>query len=247
MSKNQDKFRKALCESPMGKAIGGALCDQLLTYAVPMTVPANTLMFEIDDTPKGMYLVVSGKLKLTRSGPGYREHIVHLAETNAVFGEASLYLGKHPVAATTMEDACLLLFPAEPFLETMSREPALQKYLMRVMAGWMQRLIEKIDQLTLHDGAQRVAGYLLSLLEKSPYAEYLKTVEVELPTRKKDLATMLNMNQPSLSRILRQLQDEGLIAVKGRRVNLKDMVTLRAMTRIPAMEISLVKREDLET
>jgi CRP/FNR family transcriptional regulator, dissimilatory nitrate respiration regulator len=241
------KLRSALLNSPMGRYVGQDICDKLLSFASQQSISADTQMFDLNDPSKGIYLVVDGKVKLTRSGPGYREHIVHLAEANAVFGEASLFLGKNPVAATAIEDASLLFFPAKQFLDTMSREYVLQKYLLGVMAGWMQKLIDKIDQLTLHDGAQRVAGYLVSLLDNSPYAEYVTTVQVELPTRKKDLATMLNMNQPSLSRILRQLQDEKLIDVRGRRVSLLDMDTLRAMSRLPRVKTELVKREDLET
>ena len=105
---------------------------------------------------------------------------------------------------------------------------------MQVMAGWMSQLIEKIDQLTLCDGAQRLARYLIGLHERSPYAEYVTGAQVELPTRKRDLATMLNMNQPSLSRILRQLQDEDLIEVRGRRLVLKDMEALRGLARMPS-------------
>ncbi len=41
------------------------------------------------------------------------------------------------------------------------------------------------------------------------------------------------MNQPSLSRILRQLQDQALIEVKGRRVVLKDLEALRGLARLP--------------
>jgi hypothetical protein len=46
---------------------------------------------------------------------------------------------------------------------------------------------------------------------------------------------------------LRQLQDEKLIDVRGRRVSLLDMDTLRAMSRLPRVKTELVKREDLET
>ena len=48
--------------------------------------------YQLDDKPRGIYLVLGGQLKLIRSGPAYREHIVHLAERNAVFGEAAIFL-----------------------------------------------------------------------------------------------------------------------------------------------------------
>jgi CRP/FNR family transcriptional regulator len=135
----------------------------------------------------------------------------------------------------TLKPTRLLRFPREPFLEVMGRHPVLMRYLLDIMAHWLRQLIEKIDELTLCDGAQRLARYLMGLHAKSQYSDYVTSAQVELPTRKRDLATMLNMNQPSLSRILRQFQDEGLVEVSGRRLVLKDLDALRVMARLPKL------------
>lgn len=222
-----------LADSPFGRKVGPEICAALLEMAAPLVCAAGATLFEEGDRPQGVFFVCDGQVKLIRSGPGYREHIVHLAERQAVFGEASLFMASHPVTAIALKPSTLLCFPREPFLAYMSRQPVLQGYVLEVMAGWMQQLIEKIDELTLCDGAQRLARYLVGLHEKSPYAGYVTAAQVELPTRKRDLATMLNMNQPSLSRILRQLQDQTLIEVKGRRVVLKDLEALRGLARLP--------------
>lgn len=227
------KCAEHLADSPFGRKVGPEICAALLEMAVPVACAAGATLFEEGDQPLGVYFVCDGQVKLIRSGPGYREHIVHLAERQAVFGEASLFMASHPVTAVALKPSVLLRFSRAPFLAYMSRQPVLQGYVLEVMAGWMQQLIEKIDELTLCDGAQRLARYLVGLHEKSPYAGFVTAAQVELPTRKRDLATMLNMNQPSLSRILRQLQDQSLIEVKGRRVVLKDLEALRGLARLP--------------
>jgi len=229
--------------SHFGKRVGEPICRELLEVVERLSCPAGESIYEEGDQPEGLYLVLSGQLKLIRSGPGYKEHIVHLAERYSMFGEAALFLPAHPVTCTALEDAEVAFLPREPFLEIMDRHPALQRYIFEVMALWMQLLVEKIDQLTLCDGAQRLAHYLVDLHEKSPYADYVTSAQVELPTRKRDLATMLNMNQPSLSRILRQFQDEELIEVRGRRLVLKDLDALRAMTRLPRMHGGVVRKD----
>lgn len=229
--------------SRLGKRVGEPICRELMGVVERLSCPAGESLYEEGDHPEGLYLVLGGQLKLIRSGPGYKEHIVHLAERYSMFGEAALFLPAHPVTCTALEDSEVAFLPREPFLEVMDRNPALQRYIFEVMALWMQLLVEKIDQLTLCDGAQRLAHYLVDLHEKSPYADYVTSAQVELPTRKRDLATMLNMNQPSLSRILRQFQDEALIEVRGRRLVLKDLEALRAMTRLPRMHGGVV-RED---
>ena len=71
----------------------------------------------------------------------------------------------------------------------MASQPVLQGYVLEIMASWLEQLIEKIDELTLCDGAQRLARYLVGLHEKNPYAGFVTAAQVELPTRKRDLAT----------------------------------------------------------
>ncbi len=222
-----------LIDSPFGGKVGPEICRALLEMAETIDCEAGATLFEEGDPPQGVYFVCEGQVKLIRSGPGYREHIVHLAERQAVFGEASLFMASHPVTAVALKPSTLLRFSRAPFLDYMARRPVLQGYVLEIMACWLAQLIEKIDELTLCDGAQRLARYLVGLHEKSPYAGFVTAAQVELPTRKRDLATMLNMNQPSLSRILRQLQDQTLIEVKGRRVVLKDLEALRGLARLP--------------
>jgi len=225
-----------MMSSPFGQRMGPDICEAMLASAEILDVQAGNLAIEQGDTPRGLYMVVEGQCKLIRSGPGYREHIVHLAEPRAMFGEAALFLEGHPVATVALKDTRLLLFRREPFLKIMQDHPVLQMYTMQVMAAWISKLVEKIDELTLCDGAQRLARYLVGLHERSTYSEYVTGAHVDLPTRKCDLATMLNMNQPSLSRILRQLQDAELIDVQGRRVILKEMDALRGMARMPTSQ-----------
>lgn len=227
------KYTDQLPDSPFGRKVGPDICGFLLGMAEPIDLEAGATLFEEGDAPQGVYFVCAGQVKLIRSGPGYREHIVHLAERQAMFGEASLFLSNHPVTAVALKPSTLLRFPRAPFLEYMSRQPLLQGYILEIMACWLEQLIEKIDELTLCDGAQRLARYLVGLHDKNPYAGFVTAAQVELPTRKRDLATMLNMNQPSLSRILRQMQDQTLIEVKGRRVVLKDLEALRGLARLP--------------
>ncbi len=230
----KDLCIRALLDSPFGHRMGPEICEALLDCADELTIAEGEALFEAGQVPEGVYLVLEGQCKLVRSGPGYREHIVHLAEAKHMFGEGALFLDTHPVSAVALQPSRVLLFPREPFIEAMESHPTLQRYMFKVLGGWISMLIEKIDELTLCDGAQRLARYLVGLLERSPYAEFVTGAHVDLPTRKRDLATMLNMNQPSLSRILRQMQDAELIEVQGRRVVLRDLDALRGMAKLPA-------------
>lgn len=229
-----ETIAETLGNSCFGQHVGKEIVRQVAAGGRLERFPAEETIFRLGEPSAALYTVQEGQVKLVRSGPGYREHIIHLAERYHMFGEASLFLPGHPVTAVTVTPASVVVIPREHLQSVMSREPRLQAYFLEVLAAWLNELIEKIDQLTLLDGAQRLARFLLERLEdtESAGAESESPV-VQIPTRKRELATMLNLNPPSLSRILRQLQEQGLIRVRGRRIELLDRQGLRAMTRLP--------------
>ena len=66
-----------------------------------------------------------------------------------------------------------------------------------------------------------MVGYLLKeLAEEGP-------VELTLPVTKAVLASRLNLTPEHFSRILAELSNQRLIAVKGRKINIADAAALR--------------------
>ena len=71
------------------------------------------------------------------------------------------------------------------------------------MAGWVRQLAGLMEGIVLRDAASRVARYLIETGgDQEP--------KVQLPGRKRDIASHLNMTSESLSRALRHLREIGL-------------------------------------
>jgi CRP/FNR family transcriptional regulator len=221
--------------SPFGKAVGEEVCREMLHRAEKQSWPADSMVFQEGDEAAGMFFVVKGLIKLVRITPDGRENVLTFVEPTGMFAEAAIFLGKYPATAMTLADSELLLLRRRDMMELLSKHESFLNFLFGAMAHWLQRLVTKIDQLTMSDGTARVARYLLSQLEKQkPDLEY-KIPRVTLPSKKGDLATLLNMNQPSLSRIFRRLQDEKIIDVQARTIFLNDIPALSKLT-LPPLE-----------
>ena len=96
MEKTALVYRGALLKSPLGEQVGETVSEKLIAIAQPLKIKSGSTLFKIEDKPDGLYLLLSGQLKLIRSGVDFREHIVHLVEEDEVFGETAIFLGSQP-------------------------------------------------------------------------------------------------------------------------------------------------------
>lgn len=54
-----------------------------------------------------------------------------------------------------------------------------------------------------------------------------------LPTTKREVATKLNLTQETFSRVLREMAKAGIIAVRGRMIQVRDAERIQAMNSAP--------------
>jgi len=227
------EFVREVLESPVGANLGEEVCHDLLAVGVEHSYPKGTLIFQEGDEATGMYLVVRGCVKLTRYTAGGREVILHLAEAVFLIAEAAIFLGTFPATAVTQEETTVLFIHRDHVFALMERHPAFLRRVFESMARWMTRLVDKIDQLTLNDATARLARYLLEQHREKGGAAGEDPRKLRLPMKKGELAAMLNMNQATLSRTLRRLQDDKILAVSGRNVTLLNPEALRRLSLPP--------------
>jgi len=230
-----DETYQTILKSPLGKAVGEEVSHEIAAAAVRQHWPEGTMIFQEGDKAEGIFIVSKGVVKLARISPDGRENVLTFVEPPNLFAEAAIFLGRYPATAFALADTELLCLPRAQVMDLVRRHESFLNFLFSTMALWLQRLVAKIDQLTLSDATARVARYFLSELDKgTPQFDY-RVPRITLHAKKGDLATLLNISQPSLSRILRKLQDDKLIDVQARTIYLHDLDALRKLT-LPPLE-----------
>ena len=84
-------------------------------------------------------------------------------------------------------------------------------------------MITDVESYSLHSGRQRIIGYLL----RDNMERDTQSLTVTLPTSKGVIASRLNLTQEHFSRILHELQENGLITVQGRKIGIPNVEKLR--------------------
>ena len=168
----------------------------------------------------GVLAVAYGSVKLSMKNGGNEERVLRLVAAGQAFGVASALLGRpSPYAAIVLAEAKMVVMPSAPLFALLERESAFAKALVTMLAARELELCAEIGSATLRKGTARLAFYLVESAGDDD--------AVQLPFSKTVLAARLGMQKETLSRLLRSLAEDGMIAVSRRRIALLDRARLR--------------------
>ena len=190
------------------------------------TFQRNSLIFREGDPYYGLYVVISGSVKVYQLTGGGRETLLHLIRPLNTLGEIPMFLGGgYPAYASTLEESTLLCVYKEGFLSLLRDNADLS---MRMLAGLSRRLKDlrdHVEKLTAYDVRDRLARYLIDEYARSdshrPGACHAEAT-VRLGISKKLLAAQLGTIVETLSRAFKRLESEGLARIHGKTIFLPD-------------------------
>ena len=199
--------------------------DAVLAHATIRTLTQGERLFDQGDPCTHFFFVLSGIIKLCRVAPSGEEKVMDLVRQGHYFAEAVMFMGgRYPVHARALETTRLVALDNKHFLGLLQGNGDLCLRMLSTMSRRMHGMINEIDNLTLHSGAQRVIGYLL---EQLPQGMTSSSVRLSVP--KHVIASRLAIQPETLSRVLAKLRGEHLIDVHDDTIVLNDVEALRRM------------------
>lgn len=185
-------------------------------------------VFEVGTPCAEFHVAVTGQIKLFGVSPSGQEKVIELISPGQTFAEALMFTGRpYIVSAQALTDSLVLSVSKEAVLGEIDHDP---RFALRMLAGISRRLhglVQDVQAYALHSGMQRVIGYLLRdrAVEDCATGE---VVMVSLPVSKATIASRLSLTPEYFSRVLRELEEGGLIHVDGRDIHIRDAQALVA-------------------
>lgn len=179
--------------------------------------------------PAGVIVFVYGQAKLTLPRCKGEGKVIRFLGPNDSFGESAVVLDRpSAVDVVALADSMMLLLPAQPLLRLFERDAQFARNVARLLAGRCLQLVVEIEAGLRQSALQRLASYLASLAEPNGSPD---TGLVKLPTSKTAIAARLGIKKETMSRLLRELADRGLIAVARREIEVRDLPALVELAR----------------
>ena len=188
--------------------------------------PRGQLIFQKEDTATGFYVVGYGQIKLLFPSLQGKEKVLKIVGPGQSFGEAVMFLGKpHVVSAQALTDTLLLHVSKEVVFAAIDRDSTFAHKMLAGMSMRLHELVQDVEAYSLRSGTQRLIGFLIRQVGVSPVKG--GPVEFDLPASKNVIASRLNLTPETLSRILHNLIEAGLITVKGHQITVHNVERLR--------------------
>ncbi|MBM3310569.1 MAG: Crp/Fnr family transcriptional regulator [Candidatus Aminicenantes bacterium] len=195
---------------------------EILALGASKRFSAGTTLFQAGDEAKKFYYLESGAVRVFKTDEQGRELDVAWIEPGDFLGEAVVFHeGRYPFSAEAGRDTAVRVFDKAEVWRGLDRSPAAARFFIGLLARKCVLLSGRVESLGLKTVRQRLAEYLVRNCAGCPGV-------VELTLTKGELARLLGTVAETLSRTLKQLQEDGLIEVRGREIKVLDCPRLRA-------------------
>ncbi len=184
--------------------------------------PKGVYIFHMGDPAASFFYLLEGEIGLYRLSREGKEVLVSKVNGEGFIAEAAAFAdAPYPVSARAAKDSRLIRFTMESFRKGALSDPAHFELMASVMAEKCLHLAGRIDTLSIKSPKERIAEYLVA------HCKGCSGGLIDIGMKKADLAKYFGISPEALSRNLKQLADEGLIEVVGRKIRVKDCKRLK--------------------
>lgn len=206
---------------------------QVLSFSDLVHKQSDQMIFQQGMDLTHIYFVYDGAVKLGRGTLRGDEKIIEVIFAGRTFAEGVLFSGepKCPVTATALKPSVIVGIQAKPFLELLKSSSALCINMLAHLSMRLHWMVKELDNQTLHNASFRVIDYFLSQVDNDTESEF----NLKLAVPKRDIASRLSIKPETFSRALKSLEQKSLIAVKEKKIILKNVSELRSLLATEAL------------
>jgi len=185
----------------------------LRSHLHPRRFRKGTLIWREGETSGILIAIRTGRVKIYRLLSTGKSVTLFLFGPGDVFGFLPfLDGGAYPAYAQAIEDVEADVLPRSALLQALHADPSLAIALIALLGRRLREAMDLIQSLSTPGVQSRVAAALLALLAEGPASSPLV---VMLPVTAQEFAGAVGIAPETLSRALRHLEDDGILAREG--------------------------------
>lgn len=185
----------------------------------------DEVVFHRDDPAGHFFVIVAGTVKLAGADESGREVVIAILRGGDVFGELELFDDQpRSVTVTAITETQALALGREDFFEVLERNPRSMRAMLTLLARTIRDTAGRIEDLVFLDVPSRVAKSLLDL-------RGLKGSNRDIHLTQEDIAAFVGATRTSVNRVLADLEQQGIIALGRRHIEIKDQAALQRQVR----------------
>jgi len=205
-----------------------AMLERLMTTR---SVARGHVVFREGDPGDRLFVVMDGKVKISRSAADGRENLLAVLGGGEMFGELSLFdPGPRTASVSAITDSTLASLDHDDLRPLLSERPGVAVELLQALAQRLRRTNEAMADLVFTDVPGRVAKALLDLSEKFGMPEQ-DGIRVRHDLTQEELAQLVGASRETVNKALSEFAHRGWLRIEGRSVLLLDSERLTRRAR----------------
>ena len=187
---------------------------------------AGTTIFHEGDPGDSIYVVVDGRIRMSRLSGSGTEATLALIGPGDCTGELSLFDGRpRSATATAMQATRTFVVSRDDFVGWVQERPGASLALLETLSLRLRRTNEIVTDLVFLDLPHRLAKHLLTLA--AAHSDGPNARRPRLQVTQAELASMLGVSRESVNKQLNQFARDGWITISRGAVILDDAEALR--------------------
>lgn len=183
------------------------------------------VLYREGQRPRGVYYVVSGKVKISKTNQDGKEFIIAIHGPGDFFGYTSVLEDvNYKEEAEILEETRLMFIPREDFVQLVSNDMQIAQTFIKIITRNIVEKEESLLNLAYNSLRKKVAFGLIQLLEKYKSEESKQPV---LNLSRENMAQSIGIATESLIRTLGDFKDEKLVDIQTGKVIIIDEKKLR--------------------
>ena len=178
-----------------------------------------------------LYIVLDGKLKLTRAAADGRENLLSVLGPGEMFGELSLFDPRpRTSSASAVTEVVLAVLPHDALLPLLRKRPEISLHMMRALVQRLRRANDVTADLVFTDVPGRVAKALLDLADRFGQ-QTEEGLQVHHDLTQEELAQLVGASRETVNKALADFAARGWLHISARSVLIVDSERLRKRAR----------------
>ncbi len=183
-----------------------------------VTFRKGELIYSPFDRGDAMYLVQAGRVRLYRSAPDGRQLTLAMMDEGMTFGQLTvLDPPTHDSYAEAMTDCILRMVRVAEVERMVADHPLVAVNLLRTLTQRLHDAEDQLESLAFRGVSARLACKLLELMDR--YGRVTRDgIRIDERFTHMQLAEMIGTSRETLTKVINELRESGLIDIRDRMV-----------------------------
>jgi len=190
--------------------------------------PSNATLLAEGQIPRGIYIMCSGRAKLSVEARDAKTVILKITEGRDVIGLSAVLSGRpSPVTVTTLGLCQIKYIEQEDFLRLLEVDSRAATACAKLLAKDASKTFGDVHDLLLaRSSTEKLARLLLSWVEGEPHNRDLR---VESEFTHEEIAQMIGSSRETVTRLMSEMKKKELIRVEGTVLVIPNRIALQAI------------------